>query len=69
MVFLIDLPRLPDADLHQPTSFSTELARFLRKSRVDDKMVSSLTNYDFSKTDKMGFVYTMYVLPTLPCPA
>lgn len=59
MVFLIDLPRLVDADLHKPTSFSTELGRFLRASKVDDKMVSSLTNYDFSKTERLGFVFTM----------
>jgi hypothetical protein len=59
MVFLIDLPRLDGTDQHKPTNFSTELARFLRASRVDDKMVSSLTNYDFAQTEKLGFVYTM----------
>jgi hypothetical protein len=59
MVFLIDLPRLADPTEHKPTSFSTELARFLRASKIDDKMVSSLTNYDVSRTEKLGLVYTM----------
>lgn len=59
MVFLIDLPRLPDAADHKPTAFSTELGRFLRASRVDEKMVSSLSNYDFSRTEQLGFVYSM----------
>lgn len=59
MVFLIDLPRLADASQHEPTGFSTELAKFLRASQIDDKMVSSLTNYDFARTERLGFVYTM----------
>lgn len=59
MVFLIDLPRLAQPGQHKPTGFSTELAKFLRASKIDDKMVSSLTNYDFARTEKLGFVYTM----------
>lgn len=59
MVFLIDLPRLPDGSDHEPTMFSTEMARFLRESHVDEKMVDSLTSYDFSRTKKLGFVYSM----------
>ncbi|CAG9941949.1 unnamed protein product [Clonostachys rosea f. rosea IK726] len=59
MVFLIDLPRLGDAADHKPTQFSTELARFLTEAKVDDRMVDSLTSYDFSRTERLGFVYSI----------
>lgn len=59
MVFLIDLPRLNGSATHLPTAFSTELGRFLSATGVGDSMVSSLTNYDFSQTKHLGFVYTM----------
>jgi hypothetical protein len=59
MVFLIDLPRLADATDHKPTAFSTELRRFLRATKIDDRMVTSLSNYDFSRTASLGFVYSM----------
>lgn len=59
MVFLIDLPRLAESGKHEPTTFSTELGKFLLAANVDDKMASSLTNYDFSRTAQLGFVYTM----------
>ncbi|KAM5353765.1 hypothetical protein ACJ41O_000415 [Fusarium nematophilum] len=59
MVFLIDLPRLGDSAQHQPTAFSTELGRFLTATGVEASMVSSLSNYDFSRTTHLGFVYTM----------
>ncbi|KFA52919.1 hypothetical protein S40293_00945 [Stachybotrys chartarum IBT 40293] len=59
MVFLIDLPRLENPTDHSPTMFSIELRRFLSASGVDDRMVSSLSNYDFSKTRELGFVYTI----------
>ncbi|KAK7213452.1 hypothetical protein V2G26_020630 [Clonostachys chloroleuca] len=59
MVFLIDLPRLGDAADHKPTQFSTELARFLTEAKVDDRMVDSLNSYDFSRTERLGFVYSI----------
>ncbi|KAF4963871.1 hypothetical protein FSARC_8124, partial [Fusarium sarcochroum] len=59
MVFLIDLPRLKDSAIYQPTAFSTELGRFLSATGVGESMVSSLANYDFSKTKHLGFVYTI----------
>jgi hypothetical protein len=65
MVFLIDLPRLEDngaASLRPAeTRFSKDLSRFLSAAGVDDKMVNSLRNYDFSATADIGFVYSMYV--------
>ncbi|CAH0043995.1 unnamed protein product [Clonostachys solani] len=64
MVFLIDLPRLGDAADHKPTPFSTELARFLTEAKVDDKMVGSLTSYDFARTERLGFVYSILGLAT-----
>ncbi|KPM36091.1 hypothetical protein AK830_g10478 [Neonectria ditissima] len=63
MVFLVDLPRLANSVGHQPTTFSTELGRFLKATGVDEGMVSSLSNYDFSRTQHLRFVYTMYVCP------
>ncbi|GKU02860.1 tyrosyl-dna phosphodiesterase 1 [Fusarium langsethiae] len=59
MVFLIDLPRLEGSATHRPTPFSTELGRFLSATGVGETMVSSLTNYDFSQTKHLGFVYTI----------
>lgn len=63
MVFLIDVPRLADAAEHQPTAFSSKLSRFLLACQVDEKLVHSLTNYDFSQTAQLGFVHTMFVTP------
>jgi hypothetical protein len=59
MVFLLDLPRLTNSVQHRPTMFCTELTRFLTAAGVDDRMVSSLSNYDFSNTENLGFVCTM----------
>ncbi|KAJ4175091.1 hypothetical protein NW754_005510 [Fusarium falciforme] len=59
MVFLIDLPKLEASVDHQPTHFSTELGRFLSETGVGAGMVSSLSNYDFSRTKHLGFVYTI----------
>ncbi|KAF9774697.1 hypothetical protein IL306_007266 [Fusarium sp. DS 682] len=59
MVFLIDLPRLKDSASYRPTTFSTELGRFLSATGVGEGMVGSLSNYDFSQTKHLGFVYTI----------
>jgi hypothetical protein len=59
MVFLLDLPRLANSIQHRPTGFSTDLTRFLRAAGVDDRMVESLSNYDFSNTEGLAFVCTM----------
>ncbi|UQC78075.1 ubiquitin interaction domain-containing protein [Colletotrichum lupini] len=57
MIFLIDLPRLNGPPIE--TSFGTELRRFLRALGLDDKLVKSLDNYDFSETSRYGFVHSM----------
>lgn len=59
MVFLIDLPRLAEPNDHRPTPFSTGLGRFLQAMGIEQSLVSSLANYDFSQTSDIGFVYTM----------
>ncbi|KAH6603416.1 hypothetical protein Trco_008191 [Trichoderma cornu-damae] len=66
MVFLIDLPRLDSPATHDNTAshspttrFYTELAYFLRATGVGEKMVASLSNYDFSETSDIGFVHTI----------
>ncbi|KAK1487035.1 ubiquitin interaction domain-containing protein [Colletotrichum tamarilloi] len=57
MIFLIDLPRLNGPPIE--TSFGTELRRFLRALGLDDKLVKSLDNYDFSETSRYGFVHSI----------
>lgn len=61
MVFLIDLPRLDKAADHKPTMFTLELDRFLRAMGIEDRMVDSLSNYDFSRTSNLGFVHSRSV--------
>lgn len=64
MVFLIDLPRIEDPakrTTNTLTPFGTELQFFLKAQGVDDKMVGSLQNYDFSETSRYGFLHTMFV--------
>ncbi|KAL2879607.1 hypothetical protein SGCOL_004936 [Colletotrichum sp. CLE4] len=57
MVFLIDLPRLNGPPFETP--FGTELRRFLRALGLDEKLVKSLDNYDFSETSRYSFIHTI----------
>ncbi|OHW96350.1 tyrosyl-DNA phosphodiesterase domain-containing protein [Colletotrichum incanum] len=62
MVFLIDLPRLETTQQTPSpavTPFGIELRRFLRALGLDEKLVQSLDNYDFSETSRYGFVHSM----------
>lgn len=62
MVFIIDLPRFRSAeerDAQKLTPFADELLYFLRAQTLDEKLVKSLLNYDFSETARYRFVYTM----------
>lgn len=64
MVFIIDLPRLDSAEQREEqtlTPFAEELFYFLRMQTLDEKLISSLTNYDFSETSRYGFVHSMWV--------
>ncbi len=62
MVFIIDLPRFQTAeerDSQELTPFAEELFYFLRAQTLDEKLVTSLLNYDFSGTARYRFVHTM----------
>lgn len=62
MVFIIDLPKFQVAEereAQQLTPFGEELLYFLRAQGLDDKLVSSLLNYDFAETVRYHFVHTM----------
>ena len=62
MVFIIDLPKFETRehrDAQQLTPFAEELFYFLRAQKMDDRLVDSLLNYDFSETRRYGFVCTM----------
>ena len=66
MVFIIDLPKLQTAeqrDAQQITPFGEELFYFLRAQGLDEKLVSSLRNYDFTETNRYSFVHTMQASP------
>jgi hypothetical protein len=71
MVFLIDLPHIEDPDQRERnelTLFGAELAHFLSAQGMDEKLIASLRNYDFSKTARYGFIHTMSVPPPVSFP-
>ncbi len=65
MVFLIDLPRLKEAD--QPvekakenlTFFGQELIYFLEAMGLDADVIKGVLQFDFSATDGLAFVHSM----------
>ncbi|KAL2257244.1 hypothetical protein VTK26DRAFT_448 [Humicola hyalothermophila] len=62
MVFIIDLPRLETAEqraAQEMTPFADDLFYFLRAQGLDENLVASLRNYDFSETSRYGFVHTI----------
>ena len=62
--FLIDLPRIPDGKLTEPgelTHFAKELIHFLTAMGLDQKVVDSMSKFDFSRTANLAFVHSMYV--------
>ena len=63
-VFLIDLPRLEDSARSKASSgastlFKDELVYFLRAQGLEDSLITSLDNYDFSATARYGFIHSM----------
>ncbi|KAI1816235.1 phospholipase D/nuclease [Poronia punctata] len=58
MVFLIDLP-LMRARTDTMGLFGQELCYFLRASGLDENLVSSLSKYDFTETNRYRFVHTI----------
>ena len=69
MVFLIDLPRLPVRPVRQTkdelTFFGRELLYYLEAMGLDNDIRNGVLNFDFSKTEGIAFVHTMYRLPFL----
>jgi len=62
MVFIIDLPKFQSAeerDAQKLTPFAEELFYFLQAQGLDEKLLGSLRNYDFSATGRYQFVHTM----------
>lgn len=62
MVFLIDLPRIKDQAeraMNPLTPFGEDLSYFLHAQGMDDKILQSLRNYDFSETSRYGFIHTI----------
>lgn len=61
-MFIIDIPRIEDAESSvstEPTPFREELCYFLAAQGMDESLVRSLGNYDFSETASYGFVHSM----------
>lgn len=62
MVFLIDLPRLTDGQQVLPqdtTFFGRELIHFVRAMGLQEDVIRSVHNFDFSATDGLAFVHTI----------
>lgn len=62
MVFLIDLPRLTDGLQVHPqdmTFFGRELIHFIRAMGLQEDVIRSVYNFDFSATDGLAFVHTI----------
>lgn len=62
MVFLIDLPRLPDTKSTPPkplTTFGKDLVYFLEAQGLESSIIQSLSKFDFSRTTDLAFVHTI----------
>lgn len=62
MVFLIDLPKKEPAkqtSTEDFTPFGEDLSFFLRAQGVSETMINTLHKYDFSETERYGFVHTI----------
>ncbi|OWO99911.1 hypothetical protein B2J93_6966 [Marssonina coronariae] len=57
--FLIDLPRLPPGQKTELTEFASELFRFIGAMGLDQTIVKSLQNFDFSHTASLAFVHSI----------
>lgn len=62
MVFLIDLPRLSKEGRASAVStpFLEDLCYFLTNQGIDEAMIRSIRNFDYSATARYAFVHTMY---------
>ena len=61
-VFLVDLPRLSveqRAEARNPTKFQKELVYFLSAMGLEQSIVDSVSDFDFSATESLAFVHTI----------
>ena len=66
-IFLIDLPRLPSSqrpgneqsDESRLLPFAQELIAFCRAQGLDESIIKSLQNFDFSATEKYAFIHSI----------
>ncbi len=66
-MFLIDLPR-SDNDKQtreDMTFFGKELVHFLEAMGLQQEVVDSVYNFDFSQTSGLAFIHSMFVLSLL----
>ena len=60
VVFVIDLPRLSDGTATpKMPKFGHELIRFCKALGLEDALVESLSQFDFSATEDLAFVHTI----------
>lgn len=60
ILFLIDFPRKRNYSQEQrTTAFFDELVYFLRASTLHEKIITKLSDFDFSETANIAFVHTM----------
>ncbi len=62
IVFIIDLPRLPNMQritVDETTAFGRELLRFLGAMGIDEAVTDSILNFDFSKTSHLAFIHSI----------
>jgi hypothetical protein len=58
MIFIIDLPSLPEPQPEQ-TIFLDELLHFAAAQGIPETVLSQLVSYDFKKTAGMAFVHSI----------
>ncbi|EFR03475.1 tyrosyl-DNA phosphodiesterase domain-containing protein [Nannizzia gypsea CBS 118893] len=59
MLFLIDLPRKAREADEDKTPFRDELVYFLRASKLNEKIIDKMLQFDFSNTTKYAFVHSI----------
>lgn len=62
MVFLIDLPRLPEVRRtasEEMTFFGTEMIYFLEAMGLEQSIIDSIYNFDFTATKDLAFVHNI----------
>lgn len=59
---MIDLPRKSaNANYEIPTLFYEDLVYFLKAITLRDNIIAKISEFDFSNTDHLAFVHSVYV--------